>query len=69
MCDKLKETDEKYTIAKQIIAKDGCVEANLQLTQCLKSFSNDWRMCHNQTTTLKNCLDRTKKDNPNKEST
>lgn len=61
MCDKLKETDEKYMNAKNLVEKDGCSEANIQLSKCLKIYSNDWRLCSQETNFLKDCLAKSRK--------
>lgn len=45
MCDSLREDDERYAKAKELMEQDGCKQQNDKLSQCLKEFKKDWRKC------------------------
>ena len=45
MCDAIKETDEKFTVAQSLMSKQGCLEENQELSVCLQMWDKDWRRC------------------------
>ncbi|CAD8202424.1 unnamed protein product [Paramecium octaurelia] len=64
MCDAINEKDERYKYASELMDKDGCKQVNLELTQCLKQYKKDWRMCKDQTANLQKCLIEQKNQRP-----
>ena len=56
MCDKLKEGDEKFTAARNVVQTTGCVDFHDALEVCLKENSKDWRKCQLQTKNLGECV-------------
>ena len=55
MCDKLKEGDQKYTSARTVVEKTGCIEFHDALEVCLRENSKDWRKCQLQVSKLGEC--------------
>jgi hypothetical protein len=45
MCDAIKETDEKFSVAQSLMSKQGCLDENHELNVCLQMWDKDWRRC------------------------
>jgi hypothetical protein len=45
MCDRIREDETRYEVAKRLVQEGGCQDVNEELTQCLTQNKHDWGKC------------------------